>query len=101
MGLDVDMRVDAGQRGTRTVDLCLADGIGVMDDLPLQIGQRDDVVIDQSDGADTGRSQILQNRRAQSAGPDDQHPCRLQLLLAGSAEILQDDVAGVAFQFLR
>ena len=72
--------------------------IGV-DDLPLQVGQRHGVVVDDADGADTRRAEIEQDRRAEPPCPYDQHPRRLQPLLPRPADLPQDDVAGIAFQF--
>ena len=44
-GLDHDLRIDARQRGARRLDLGLADGVGEMHDLPLQVGQVHNIVI--------------------------------------------------------
>ena len=70
-----------------------------MDDLPLQVGERHGVVVDDAERADAGRREILQHRRAEPAGADDQHPRALQLLLAGAADLRQHDVARIAFEF--
>ena len=72
-----------------------------MNDLALQIGQRHDVVIDHAQGADTGRREIHQRRRAEAAGADHQHGGFLQRLLAGPADLAQHDVARIAFEFFR
>src|ERR1700748_1080387 len=46
-----------------------------------------------------GGGEIHQRRRAEPARADHQHGRLLQRLLAGSADLAQDDVAGVAFEF--
>ena len=95
------MRVEPADRRGRTRDFRHADvGRGV-DHLALQIGERDLVVIDDAKRADTGSGEIEQHRRAEPAGADDQHTRALERGLAGSADLAQDDVAGVAFKFFR
>src|SRR5690606_9858176 len=63
-GFDVDVRVQSPDGFACTVDLRYADIRSVMQDLPLQVVQRDDIIIDDPDGADTGRGEIKRNRRA-------------------------------------
>ena len=72
---------------------------GVVDDLPLQVGQRHRVVVDDAERADAGGREILQHRRAEPAGADDQHARALQLLLARAADLRQHDVARIALEF--
>ena len=82
------------------VDLAPSDiGRGV-DDLALQIGQRDHIVIDHAERADTGGRKIHQDRRAETAGADHQHGRLLQRGLAGAADFAQHDMAGIAFEFV-
>ena len=96
----MDMRIERVNPLGRAVDLAPADiGRGV-DDLALQIGQRDDVVIDHAERADAGGGQIHQRRRAEAAGADHQHGRLLQRGLAGAADFAQHDMAGVAFEFV-
>ncbi len=93
------MRVDAGNGGERAFHLRLADALRIVDDLPLQVGQRNRVIVDDAERADTRRCQILQHRRAKTACADDQYAGGLQLLLARPADFRQHDVARVAFEF--
>src|SRR6516165_1836671 len=72
-----------------------------VDDLALQVRERDRVVVDDAERADPGRGEIEQRRRAQPAGPDDQHTRALERLLPRPADLVQDDVAGIAFKLLR
>ena len=58
------------------------------------------VVVDHTDGADPGGGQIQDQRRAKAAGADHQHARRSQLGLADAAHLLQQDVAGVALDFV-
>ena len=101
MRLDRDMRVEPRDRGRGTVDLGQAEIRCRMDDLPLQIGQRDHVIVDHAERADARRRQIHQHRRAEPARADDQHTRALERRLAGSADLAQHDVARITFQFVR
>ena len=56
--------------------------------------------IDDADRADAGRGEIQHQRRAEPARADHQHPRRLELGLADAAHLLQQDVAGVAADFV-
>ena len=45
----------------------------VMDDLSLEVRQVHDVAVDESQGANAGRSQVQSRRRTEAAGTDDQN----------------------------
>src|SRR6516225_6747577 len=95
------VRVEAADRGRRALHLGPADLGRAVDDLALQVRERDRVVVDDAERADPGRGEIEQRRRAQPAGPDDQHARALERLLPRPADLVQDDVAGIAFKLLR
>ena len=100
MRLEMNMRIERVNHFGGAVDLAPSDvGRGV-DDLALQVGQRDDVVIDRAERADTGGRQIHQDRRAEAAGADHQHRRLLQRGLPRAADVAQHDMAGVAFEFV-
>ena len=70
MQLDAYVRIEPSDRRRGTVDFGHADvGRGV-DHLPLQVRQRDHVVIDDAECADAGSGEIKQHRRAKTAGAD-------------------------------
>ena len=94
------MRVERGERLARALHLRRADAVGRVDDLPLQVGEADHVVVDDADRADPGGGEIERHRRAEPAGADDQHARRLEALLAGAADLGEHDVARVALQLL-
>ena len=71
-----------------------------MDDLALQVRQRDRVVVDHAERADAGRRQVHQQRGAEPARPDHQHARPFQRGLARPADLAQHDVARISFQFL-
>ena len=83
------------------VDLAPAD-VGVrVHDLPLQVGDVDDVVVHDPDGAHAGRGQVQQRGAAETAGADDEHPGRLEPALRERAEPRQDEVARVPLRLGR
>ena len=84
------------QRAAGALDLGDADVGGAMDDLALQVGEIDPVVVDHAQGADAGGGEILQERRAEPAGADHQHARGDQPRLAHAADLGQHDVARVA-----
>jgi len=94
-GGDNGLGIDACQRAACGVDLALADRIGEMHDLPLQIGQVDVIVVADREPAHAARRQIKRYRRAEAAGTDDQDMRVEQLLLAIDFDFGQQDVAAV------
>ena len=82
------------------VDLRHADAVGRVDDLALEVGDVDDVVVDDAERADAGRGQVQRGRRAEPAGAEQQHLGVEQLLLALDADLGQQEVARVALALL-
>ena len=70
---DVDVGVERLDRLARRGGLRLADPLGVVDHLALQVGGVDDVVVDEAERADPGRGQVERGRGAEPAGADQQH----------------------------
>ncbi len=70
-----------------------------MDDLPVQVGERHDVVVDDPEGPDAGAGEILQRRRAKTSGADDKDARGLQPVLPRSADAAQHDLTRVALDF--
>ena len=64
--------------------------------LPLQIADVHRVAVHHADRADAGGGEIQPDRRAQSAGPDEQHARVEQLALPLPAHFGQEDVAAIA-----
>ncbi len=96
-----DMRIQSPDHRGGAVDLRRTDVGRAVDDLALQVGERDRVVVHDPDGADAGRREIEQRRRAEPARADYQHARALERVLAGPAHLVQHDVAGITFEFLR
>ena len=97
----VQLLLEAADRGRRALHFRPADLGRTVDDLALQVRERDRVIVDDAERPDAGGGQIEQRRRAQPAGADDQHSRALERLLPRPADLAQDDVAGVAFKLLR
>ena len=95
----VNIRIDPLDRTRSTFSLWRVNLIRPMQHLALQVGQRDDVVIDHTQCAHASRRQIQDRRRAQPASADHQHPGLFQTLLPWPADFVQHDVASVTIQF--
>ncbi len=94
--LDCDMRIDAGDRSFGALRLRPPDIARRMDDLAMQIGERNGIIVDDPERADAGACEILQRRRAEPARADDERARGFELVLAGAAQPMQDDLARVA-----
>ena len=71
-----------------------------MGDLALEIGDFDAVVVHQPDRSDAGGGQIQRQWRPQPPGADDQHLGGLEFRLPGAADLLEQNVAGIAADFV-
>src|SRR6266446_9426131 len=100
MGLDAHAGIDRGEGRARALDLERADAFGRMDDLALQVGQVDPVGIGDADRPDPGGREVEQQRRTETARTDDEHPRLQQPDLALLADLVEDQVAGVALELL-
>ena len=67
----------------------------------MQVGQLDDIEVNDTELAHTGQGQIHGRGGTQTAGADDQRAGFHHLALAGAAHILHDDVSAVAFDLIR
>ena len=77
-----------------------ADAVGRVDDLALEVGEVDLVVVDDAERADAGRREVERGRRAEPAGAQQQHLRLEQLGLALEADLRDEDVARVALALL-
>ncbi len=100
MLLDLDVRVQRSDRLLRRVDLGDTDALGVVDHLALEVGEVDDVVVDDPERADPGRGQVQRRGRAEAAGAEQQHLGVEQLLLAVDPDLVKQQVARVAVALL-
>ncbi len=95
------LRIECLQRLPASLNLGPTDVLRTEEDLPLEIIQAHMVGIDQGDLADAGRREIERCGRAQTAGADKRDMRFGQGLLSGSANLLQHDVPGIAFDIDR
>ena len=95
---EAHVRIEPRDRLAGDLGLGPADVGGAEQDLALEIVERDDVVVDHPERADAGGGEILDGRRADAAGADERDARREQLALALAANLLEDDVAGVAVE---
>ena len=63
---DVDVRVERVDRDPGGLDLALADPVGRVDDLALEVAQVDDVEVDDADRADAGGGQVERGRASRA-----------------------------------
>ena len=82
------------------LDLALADAVGRVDDLALQVADVDDVEVDEADGPDARRGEVERGRRTEPAGADEQRLRAEELRLAGRADLGDQQVAAVALLLL-
>src|SRR6185295_9607029 len=95
------VRIEAADCGRAALDLARPDVGRAMNHLPLQIGERDAVVVDDPDRADARRRQIKQRGCAEPPCPNDQDPGALERSLPRSADFTEHDVAGVTLELVR
>ncbi len=92
------IRVDRLDRLLRADDFLLPHCAGIVDDLPLEIGEIHGVVIHDAQGAYPGGRQIQQSRRSQAPRAHHQHFGRKELFLPGHAHPGQHEMPGVPYQ---
>jgi len=100
IGLDRDLRVDRRQGFAARLHFRHADRRRGVQDLPLQVREVDDITIDQTDGADTGGSEIKSGGRAEPTGADEQDFRLAQLHLALATDFAENNLAAVSLNLL-
>ena len=94
--LDLHFWIECGQCIPGRFDLEHADAVCVMKDLPLQIGNLDDVVVDHANRAHACCGQIERCRRAEPTRPEHEDLGVEQLPLSGGPHPAQNQVTGVS-----
>ena len=98
---DVDVRVDVRDALARGVDLAAPDVRPAVDDLALEVGRVDGVVVDDADRADARGGEVEQRGAAEAARADDEHARGREPPLALGADARQREVARVALELRR
>src|SRR5438874_921575 len=92
------MRIDVLQRVNGGLQLWPSHVIGIVDDLALQIGEVNDVEVDDSQRSYSRGGQVHSQRRTQPSSADTEHARGLELLLAIQRDLRHYDVPAVAEQ---
>ena len=95
MQTHIDQRVDLPDTVARRLRLGTADVGLAVDDLALQVGLIDGVVVDDPEGPDTGRREVHEGRRTEATGADAEHTRCLQPLLSSHGDVRDDQVPAV------
>jgi hypothetical protein len=98
--LHVHFRVEQGQGFPGFLDFRSADGVGAVEDLPLQVGEVDLVGIGDRQPPDAGSGEIERRGAAQATRADDQRGGAAQSLLTLDPDFGKEDVAAVAEELL-
>ena len=98
---DVHVRVERLDRALRRCDLRLAEPLGRVDDLALEVRVVDDVAVDDPERPDARGREVERGRRAEAAGADQEDAGVEQLLLALLADLGDEQVARVALALRR
>jgi hypothetical protein len=69
--------------------------------LPLEVGDVDDIEVDEADVPDASRGEIQPERRAEPPGADEQHAGGLELPLPAERDVGDDEVAAITEDFFR
>ena len=83
------------------IEFLAADIGGRVDDLALQIAGVDNIEINKTESAHTGRCQVQGERRTKPTRAHAKHACGLQFALAFYADLRQNQVARVAREVVR
>ena len=95
------MRIEIVKPRPRGFGLRPSDGGGSVENLPLQIGQIDQVGIHNADGADAGSREVERRRRSETSRPHQQDPGARETLLSREADLAQRQMARVTNQLGR
>ena len=98
---DVHVRVERLDRALRGRDLRLAEPLGRVDDLALEVRVVDDVGVDDPERPDARGGEVERGRRAEPARADQQDARVEQLLLPLLADLGDQQVARVALALRR
>ena len=97
---DVERGVERVELLLRGVDLLASNILGRVNDLALQIAGVDHVKVDEAQSANSRCGQVESQRRAEAACADAKDFGGLEALLALHADLGQDQMAGVASEFV-
>ncbi len=91
----MNVRIETGQALARGFGFGLADVLGAERNLALQIGDINDIKVHKAEPANARCRKVQTQRRAQAAGPNQQHFGILELQLTFHADFGHDQVTAV------
>ena len=94
------MRVDVAQAIGRRGELGSTDIRCAMDDLPLKIAEVDGILVDEPDRPHSGRGEVHNRGRSETAGADAEDPRRLEPALPVEADVRQREMPAVTHQLV-
>ena len=100
VGNDLNVRIERPDRLGRRVHLGAPHGRRGVDDLALQVGHVDIVVVNEPDRPHSGGRQVQGRRRPEPAGTDEQDPGRADALLPHEPHLRHERIAVVALQLI-
>jgi hypothetical protein len=96
--VDGHVGVEVGDERARALDLGTAHVRVGVDHLMLEVRSLHHVVVDDAEAADARGREVLDDWRAQAAGPDDEDARLQQSFLSRRPDVVHDDVPGVPVQ---
>ena len=99
--LTVDVRVERLDRALRRLGLGIAQPLGRVDDLALEVGLVHDVVVHDAERAHSRGGQVERRGRAEPAGADQEDPRAEEPQLSFLADLGDQEVAAVAAALRR
>ena len=101
VGDDLHVGIRPLQAVEGRIDLQASDVRRLVQELPLQVREIDDVEVDDADRSHPGQRHVDRDRRAQAARADHEHSRVPQLSLPGRPDGLHDDVTRVPHDLVR
>ena len=97
---DLDERIGGAEAAGGGDDLAFADGGVVVEKLTLEVVRLDAVEVGDAEGAEAGGGEVKGSGTAEAAGADHEDARGGELLLAGDADLIEEDVAAVTREFV-
>jgi len=99
--LDVDIGVQFGHERRGAVDLLSTHVVVAVDDLALEVREFNHVVVGDPERADTRRGEILDDRRPEPPGAQDEDVGVQEVALTVRADVVHDDVPRIPVELCR
>src|SRR4030095_8055 len=97
----MNQRVDRAERLARGCGFSVPNVIGIVQELTLQVGEVDRIVVRDAEPPHACCGQIQRRRGSESTGTDDQDACALQSALTVLTDFIESDVPTVSDKLFR